>query len=136
MLTQMQSALRIFGANFAGHNEKYLGSPVNVSRPSAFQQLIEKVDNKLQTWKSRLLSPAGKIVLLKSVIEAIGIYHMSTTPIHKSVLEKIQSKCVQFFLGKQNKRSICFVKWDRLTTPKSEGGLGLRNLHCSTNHWY
>lgn len=50
---------------------------------------------------------------------------MSTTLIHKLVLDKIHSKCVQFFWRKKDKKAICFVKWDILTAPKTNGGLGL-----------
>lgn len=128
-LAQIRSALRIFGAKFADTSEAYLGGPVDVSRPAAFKPLLQKVDNKLHAWKARLLSPAGKIILIKSVMEVLAIYHMSTTAIHKSVLDQIQSKCVQFFWGKPGKKSICFVRWSKLTAPRSEGGLGIRCLH-------
>ena len=89
-LAQVRFTIRTFGAKFAEENETYLGGPVNVSRPTAFKFLIQKVDSKLHAWKARLLLPAGKFVLLKSVIESLAIYHMSTTLIHKSVLDKIQ----------------------------------------------
>lgn len=69
------------------------------------------------------------MVLLKSVLESLAIYHMSTTLIHKTVLDKNQSRCVQFFWGKANKKAIYYVKWDKLTVPKMDGGLGLRRLH-------
>ena len=114
-MAQVRFTIRTFGAKFAEENEMYLGGPVNVSRPTAFNFLIQKVDSKLHAWKARLLSPAGKVVLLKSVIESLAIYHMSTTLIHKSVLDKIQSRCVQFFWGKGNKKSICYTIWDKIT---------------------
>lgn len=109
--------------------ERYLGSLVNVSTPAAFKPLLEKIEAELQAWKARLLSPAGKIVLLKSVIEAVALYRMSTTLIQKSILDKIQSKCIQFFWRRANRKAICFVKWERLTIPKAQGGLGLRNIY-------
>lgn len=108
-LAQVRSIMWIFGAKFADENETYLGGPVNVS------------------W------PAGKLALIKSVLESHPMYHMSSTPIHKSVLDKIQSKCVQFFWGKTETRLICLVRWDKLTRPKSDGGLGLRNLSTMNN---
>lgn len=95
-LAQIRFTLRTFGASFAEENETYLGFPVDVSRPSAFQPLLQKMDNKLHAWK-RLLTPAGKVILLKSILEAILTYQISTTMLHESVLNKMQSKCVKFF---------------------------------------
>lgn len=129
----IHTTLRTFRAGFAAANETYLGCPVDVSRPTTYRKLLEKVDSKLHAWKTRLLSPAGKIVLLKSVIEAISLYHMSTALVHKSVLDKIQSRCTQFFWGKANKNSICFTKWGNITRTKLEGGLGLRDLQTLNN---
>lgn len=127
-LAQIRSVLHIFRAGFADNSESYLGGPVDVFRPSSFNPLPQKFDNRLHAWKAKLLSPAGKMVLLKSVLESLSIYPMSTTLIHKSVLDRIRSKCVQFFWGKGEKKAVCFVKWDFLTCPKAEGGLGLRSL--------
>lgn len=86
------------------------------------------MDNRLHAWKARLLTPAGKVILLKSVLEAIATYQMSTTMLHDSILSKMQSRCLQFFWGKPSKKGICYVKWGILTKPKMGGGLGLRDL--------
>lgn len=95
-LAQMRSTMQIFGAKFSDENVTYLGGPVNVSRPRAFQELLQKMDKRLHAWKAKLLSPAGKLVLIKSVLESLPIYQMSSTMFHKAVLDKIQSECVRF----------------------------------------
>lgn len=96
-LAQVRFIIRTFGAKFAGENETYLGGPVNVSRPSAFKSLIQKIDSKLHAWKARLLSPAGKVVVLKSVIEYLAIYLMSTTLITSLFLIKFNLDVCNFF---------------------------------------
>jgi len=42
----------------------------------AFQQIKEKVMNRLQNWKVNFLSQAGKEVLLKAVVQAIPTFSM------------------------------------------------------------
>lgn len=50
----------------------YLGAPIQTNAAS-YDFLIEKVTGKLQAWKSRLLSQAGRVVLLKSVLQSLPI---------------------------------------------------------------
>jgi hypothetical protein len=59
--------------------DTYLGLPalVGKSRISAFRSIIDRVWKRLQDWKLKFLSQAGKEVLLKSVIQAIPTYSMS-----------------------------------------------------------
>lgn len=46
---------------------KYLGCPISHSKKKEhYDDLLDKVRNKLQAWKGRLLSYRGKEVLLKS----------------------------------------------------------------------
>lgn len=44
-------------------------------------------------------------------------------------MTKFSSSSCNFFGARQIKKYICYTKWDRLTAPKSEGGLGLRGIH-------
>lgn len=128
-LGHIRKAIKLFRVQFASKDERYLESPINAAKPAAFNPLLDKIDAKMQGWKARFLSPTEKIILLKSVMEAVLIYQMSTTFMYKSVMDKIQSKFVQFFWGKPSKKAICFVRWEKLTRPKLEGGLGLWDIH-------
>ena len=62
--------------------EKYLGLPSFVGRQkkkkkTSFEFIKEKVWRKLQGWEEKLLSQAGREVLIKAVVQAIPTYTMS-----------------------------------------------------------
>jgi hypothetical protein len=67
------------GLEEANRYDSYLGLPtlVGKNRIHTFKNIKEKVARKLHNWKSRLLSLAGKEVLLKAVVQAIPTYSMS-----------------------------------------------------------
>ena len=52
---------------------KYLGIPLGLRRLSkaALQPLVDKVANKLPSWKANLMNHAGRTVLIKSTLSAI-----------------------------------------------------------------
>ncbi|KAJ4787196.1 RNA-directed DNA polymerase (reverse transcriptase)-related family protein [Rhynchospora pubera] len=121
--------MHTFDATVASSFDIYLGSPVVANRGSDFTPLLSKIEGKLQGWKSQFLSQAGKVVLIKSVIEPTLHYAMSTTCIPKGVLQKIQNMIRKFFWCKGSQQRIPLVAWKHITQPKSKGGLGLRDVH-------
>jgi len=59
-------------------NERYLGLPVFVgrSRSNVFSYLKDRIWQRIQGWKERLLSRAGKEILIKAVAQAIPVFAM------------------------------------------------------------
>ncbi|PNX97917.1 ribonuclease H [Trifolium pratense] len=123
--------LRISGFKEANSMGRYLGVPLLGRAPKRndFQYLVDQVETKLAGWKAKQLSFAGRVTLAKSVLEAIPIYPMMTTRIPKTCLSDIQRIQRSFIWGDtENGRKFHAVSWERVTTPKWMGGLGLRNL--------
>ena len=59
--------------------DKYLGllAVVGRNKKASLNFIKERMWNKLQGWKEKLLSQAGREVLLKAVVQAIPTFAMS-----------------------------------------------------------
>lgn len=96
-----------------------------------FRFLVSRVEKKLKDWKSRMLSQASKLVLIKYVAQAIPTYLMSCFLIPTGVIEKIRATIFRFWWGQQgDEKRTHWLRWQELCRPKSEGGVGLRDLSC------
>lgn len=82
-------------------SEKYLGLPTDVGRSkiSSFKSLSARVWKRLQGWKGKLLSRAGKEVLIKSVAQAIPTYSMSCFLLPGSLCDHLFSTFANFWWG-------------------------------------
>ncbi|CAL1374841.1 unnamed protein product [Linum trigynum] len=90
-------------------HDKYLGVPSERgrSKKETFMFLLERIEKKGESWKSLLLSPGGKEVLLKVVIQAITSYIMSVFLLSLSLANKMDSILKRFFWsGSMKKKSI------------------------------
>ena len=58
---------------------KYLGVDFKLrgGRVTDFQYLVEKLQSKLQGWKAKLLSQAGRTILISSVLQSMSLYTFS-----------------------------------------------------------
>ena len=67
-----------WGVSEITHYERYLGLPsfVGKGKKASFNYIKEKVWRKLQGWEGKLLSQAGREVLIKLVIQVIPTYTM------------------------------------------------------------
>lgn len=112
---------------------KYLGLPGNWqgSRTQALTWLKDRIWQRIQGWKEHFLSPAGKEVLIKAVIQAIPSYVMSVFIIPKAFCDRISGMIARFWWRSAGKeRGLHWVSWAHLKKPKKEGGLGFRDLHA------
>ncbi|XP_057774812.1 uncharacterized protein LOC130993791 [Salvia miltiorrhiza] len=109
----------------------YLGVPLFIGCPRAshFAHIKDRILQKFDSWQGRQLSMAGRLCLVKSVIQSSIVHSMMTFRWPKSLLHEIDKKCRNFiWTGRIDKRPVCSVSWNRLTSLKEEGGLGIRSF--------
>ncbi|KAK9983153.1 hypothetical protein SO802_032678 [Lithocarpus litseifolius] len=107
---------------------KYLGFPIlhNGRRRNDFQFVVERVQSKLAGWKSKCLSPAGRLVLLKAAVSPIPEYFMQCCKLPARVCDEVDRLVRDFLWGStSNKKKIHLVGWSKITSPKELGGLGI-----------
>ncbi|XP_071916173.1 uncharacterized protein [Coffea arabica] len=110
---------------------KYLGLPLVVGRSknSVFRFIKENLMTKIQSWKGKLLSNAGKEVLLKSVATALPSYAMSVFRLSKSLCKELSGLMARFWWGNdQGEKRMHWKKWTDLAERKVNDGLGFRDL--------
>jgi hypothetical protein len=68
-------------------SDKYLGLPASVGagRSDCFMHSIERIIQRINGWKEKILSIGGKEILLKAIVQAIPVYAMSVFLIPKGV---------------------------------------------------
>ena len=79
--------------------EEYLGLPALVGRykKASFDHLKQRVWKKLQGWEGKLLSQAGREVIIKAVIQAIPTYTMSCFKLPIMLCHDIESLVRKFW---------------------------------------
>ncbi|GKD46635.1 hypothetical protein Tco_1271280 [Tanacetum coccineum] len=109
----------------------YLGVPLITKHISYTdcKNLIDKVKLKVSDWKNRMLSYAGRLQLIASILSSMQVYWASVFIISKSVIKDI-NKLLKGFLWCQGELSNgkAKVAWKNVCRPKNEGGLGIKDL--------
>ena len=90
--------IEALGVSEVKEYEKYLGLPAVVGRnkKASLNFIKERVWNKLQGWKEKLLSQAGREVLLKAVVQAIPTFAMGCFKLPSGLLNDIEMMIRKF----------------------------------------
>ncbi|EAZ04413.1 hypothetical protein OsI_26557 [Oryza sativa Indica Group] len=100
------------------------------SKKKTFNYLKERVWKKIQGWKEKLLSRAGKDILIKAVAQAIPAFAMSCFDLTKTLCDEISSLISRFFWAQHDRENkMHWIAWDKLCSRTEKGGLGYRDLH-------
>jgi hypothetical protein len=122
---QREEVIQTLGVHKETLNERYLGLPAHVgnSRKKVFAYLKERIWKKIQGWKEKFLSWAGKEVLIKAVAQAIPTYAMGCFDLTKTLCDEISTMICRYWWNQQEgKHKIHWLSWERMIAPKSEGG--------------
>jgi hypothetical protein len=123
----------ISAAGFASSScfEKYLGLPVLVGRSKmrTFEGILSRVRKKVDGWKEKFLSQAGREILIKAVVQAIPMYCMNLFQLPKKLCSNLNSILCRFWWGRsEDARGLASMSWSRVGAPKEKGGMGFRDL--------
>ena len=107
----------------------YLGVPLalGTQRKEYWQGLLDRFRSRVSHWTHRWLSSTGRVILLKTVIQALPIYRclVQTPPI--GVMKDFDALSRQFlWSGNLLSSKWSLVNWDIVCLPKFAGGLGLK----------
>ncbi|KAL0770758.1 hypothetical protein Bca101_035909 [Brassica carinata] len=112
--------------------QRYLGVPLCTKKLTMTNcaPLLQSIKSKLLAWTTRALSFGGRLQLLATVIAGITNFWSCSFILPKGCLAEIDSICAKFlWKGKTEGPYSAKVSWSSVSTPKKEGGLGLKNLH-------
>lgn len=111
----------------------YLGLPslIGRSKKRVFSFLKDRVGKRIQSWNSKLLSKAGKAVLIRNVAQAIPSYCMSCFLIPKSLCSELEIMMNGYWwkTNSATDKGIRWHSWKNLSMAKDSEGLGFRDLH-------
>ena len=122
---------RITGFAWQSFPIRYLGFPLYSGRckSSYFGEVCQSILGRILSWKSRLLSFGGKIVLIKHVLASMPMHLMSAAVIPAKVFKIIESSCSNFLWRSSTDDSkFHWIRWSHLCYPVEEGGVGFRRL--------
>ncbi|CAK8534098.1 unnamed protein product [Lathyrus sativus] len=122
--------------NFTAYDEgslpfRYLGVPVSSKKLSVvhYLPLMDKLLCRITHWSSRLLSYAGRLQLIKSVLYAITSYWMQCVCFPKTVIRRINAICRTFlWTGGNSSSRKSLIAWDKICKPAAKGGLNVLDL--------
>jgi hypothetical protein len=132
----------LFNCNIGEFPMKYLGVMLDKYYMSSldFAYVYQKVEKRVPTWQSCLMSYGGKMILTESCLSSVpnyvmGVFHLKGEAHHK--METARSNF--FWHGPGQKKKYHMMRWEVLATPKPIGGLGFTDTRvmnqCLLSKW-
>jgi hypothetical protein len=90
---------RIFGCPVGEFPIKYLGIPLHHSklRREDLQPLVDKIIKRIAGWRGKLLTQAGRLILIKSCLASIPVYLLSFFKFPRWAIDLLNSHMANCF---------------------------------------
>ena len=110
----------------------YLGVPIfkTKSKSSAWTPIVDKIKRKIIGWGIAWLNLAGKVILIKAVLNSFLIYQCSLLLASVKIITQIEGLIKSFLWQRRDSggKRIALVNWNTFKLPRYEGGLHIRDL--------
>ncbi|XP_019227163.1 PREDICTED: uncharacterized protein LOC109208497 [Nicotiana attenuata] len=130
---QKQDILQELGYSEGTLPFKYLGVPLASKKLSIIQcwPLVEKITQRTNCWTARLLSYAGRLQLIKSILFGVQSYWAQIFLLPKKVMKMVEAICRSFlWTGTSTVSKKALVSWEKVCLPQVVGGLNVMNMIC------
>jgi hypothetical protein len=92
------------------------------SKIQTFNYLKDRIWKRIQGWKEKLLSRAGKDVLIKAVAQSIPTYAMSCFDLTKTLCDDIGTMITRFWWAQQeNENKMHWISWNVCVAARRKG---------------
>jgi hypothetical protein len=120
--------VEIFGCLVGAFLIKYLGVPLhyNKLRREDLQTLIEKIIKRIAGWRGKLLTQAGRLLLIKTCLASIPVYLLSLFKFPRREIDLINSHMANCFWDDyEGHKKLHLANWHLICMKKQYGGLGV-----------
>ncbi|GAA0147477.1 hypothetical protein LIER_07165 [Lithospermum erythrorhizon] len=128
-----QQILTRLGMREVQDQGKYLGLPsqIGCTKRDVFRYIQAKVEDKVRGWKKKLLSQAGREVMVKSVTSAIPNFVMNFFKLPMGIIDDLNKTMARFFWANgEGEKGIHWQSWEKLCEETGSGSLGFKDLEC------
>ncbi|GJW67512.1 RNA-directed DNA polymerase, eukaryota, reverse transcriptase zinc-binding domain protein [Tanacetum coccineum] len=103
----------------------------DMNKIQSWKDIIDRIRRRLSRWKMKMLSIGGRLMLIKSVLGSMPIFHMSMFKVPAGVIQILESLRSKFFNGHESSgKKASWVQWKKALAPKDNGGLGIFSLYA------
>jgi hypothetical protein len=113
--------VELFGYRIGQFPISYLGIPIHFRRLTIveWKYVEEQLQKRLSSWKVKLLSLGGRLVLINSVLTNMLLYMVSFFELPKGLLHRLDYFRSRFFMQGDNEKKKCrLTKWSVVCRPK------------------